>query len=140
MLFTLILNSKKIQKYSSERLALSKHLWCQLSRTRLPISEDIRDMGLIPGSERSPGEGQGNSLQYSCLENPRDRGAWRGKVHRFTQSDKTEAPERTYAQLMQSPAKEKEMLNLLLTRGSLPCWLRQGIFGSMPPQCAASHH
>ena len=34
------------------------------------------DLGLIPGSERSPGEGNGNSLQYSCLENSMDRGAW----------------------------------------------------------------
>ena len=36
----------------------------------------IRDMGLIPGSGRSPGEGHGNALQYSYLENPMDRGAW----------------------------------------------------------------
>ena len=36
---------------------------------------DIRD-GFIPGSGRSPGEGHGNPLQYSCLENPMDRGAW----------------------------------------------------------------
>ena len=35
------------------------------------------DLGLIPGSERSPGEGNGNPLQYSCLENPMDGGAWR---------------------------------------------------------------
>ena len=35
------------------------------------------DMGLIPGSGRSPGGGNGNPLQYSCLGNPRDRGAWR---------------------------------------------------------------
>ena len=35
----------------------------------------VRDLGLIPGSGRSPGEGNGNSLQYSCLENPMDRGA-----------------------------------------------------------------
>ena len=34
------------------------------------------DPGLIPGSRRSPGEGNGNSFQYSCLENPMDRGAW----------------------------------------------------------------
>ena len=39
-------------------------------------AEDIRDMGLIPGSGRSPGEGNGNPPQYSCLENPMDRGAW----------------------------------------------------------------
>ena len=37
---------------------------------------DIRDMGLIPGLERSPGGGNGNRLQYSCLENPMDREAW----------------------------------------------------------------
>ena len=37
-------------------------------------AEDLRDMGLIPGSERSPGGGHGDSLQYSCLENPMDRG------------------------------------------------------------------
>ena len=37
---------------------------------------DIRDSGLIPGSGRSNGEGNGNALQYSCLENSMDRGAW----------------------------------------------------------------
>ena len=37
-------------------------------------AEDLRDVGLIPGSGRSPGGGHGNSLQYSCLENPMDRG------------------------------------------------------------------
>ena len=39
------------------------------------------DPGLIPGLGRSPGEGNGNPLQYSCLEKPRDRGAWRATVH-----------------------------------------------------------
>ena len=38
---------------------------------------DIRDAGSIPGSSRSPGGGNGNPLQHSCLENPMDRGAWR---------------------------------------------------------------
>ena len=42
---------------------------------------DIRDMGSIPGSGRSPGRGHGNPLQSSCLENPMDRGAWRATVH-----------------------------------------------------------
>ena len=37
--------------------------------------------GLIPGSGRSPGEGNGYSLQYSCLENPMDRGAWWATIH-----------------------------------------------------------
>ena len=40
-----------------------------------------RDPGLISGSERSPGEGSGKRLQYSCLENPLDRGAWWATVH-----------------------------------------------------------
>ena len=43
---------------------------------------DAGDMGSIPGSGRFPGEGNGNPLQYSCLENPVDRGAWRAKVDR----------------------------------------------------------
>ena len=43
-------------------------------------AEDIRDTGLIPGLGRSPGEGNGNPLQYSCLDNPMDRGAWRAAV------------------------------------------------------------
>ena len=44
------------------------------------------DPGSIPGSGRSPGEGHGNPLQYSCLENPMDRGAWRATVHGVTKS------------------------------------------------------
>ena len=51
---------------------------------------DLRDAGSISGSGRSPGGGHGNPLQYSCLENPLDRGAWQATVHRFTKSDKTE--------------------------------------------------
>ena len=50
----------------------------------------VTDVGSIPGSGRSPGEGNGNPLQYSCLENPRDRGAWQGTVHRATKSHRTE--------------------------------------------------
>ena len=43
-------------------------------------------MGSIPGLGRSPGEGHGNSLQDSCLENPKDRGAWRAPVYRVKKS------------------------------------------------------
>ena len=42
---------------------------------------DTGDLGLISGLGRSPAEGNGNPLQYSCLENPRDRGAWWATVH-----------------------------------------------------------
>ena len=42
------------------------------------------DASSIPGPERSPGEGNGNPFQYSCLENPMDRGAWRATVHGVT--------------------------------------------------------
>ena len=47
---------------------------------------DIRDMGLISGLGRSSGGGHGNPLQYSCLKNPMDRGAWQATVHKVTKS------------------------------------------------------
>ena len=57
----------------------------------LPAS--VEDAGLIPGLGRSPGGGPGNLLQYSCLENPVDRGAWRATVSPWghKESDTTEA-------------------------------------------------
>ena len=48
--------------------------------------EDAGDRGLIPGSGRSPGGGNGNLLQYSCLENPMDRGAWQATVYGVAKS------------------------------------------------------
>ena len=52
---------------------------------------NARDMGLIPGSGRSPGEGHGNALQYSRLKNPMNRGAWQATVHGVTKEwDTTE--------------------------------------------------
>ena len=47
------------------------------------------DVGSILGSERSPGEGNGSLLQYSCLGNPKDRGAWRAIVHGIAELDMT---------------------------------------------------
>ena len=47
---------------------------------------DVIDMGLIPESERSPGEENSNLFQYSCMENPMDRGAWQATVHRVAKS------------------------------------------------------
>ena len=57
----------------------------------LPASAgDIKDVGSIPGLGRLPGEGDGNLLQYSCLENPMDRGAWQATVHGVAELDMTE--------------------------------------------------
>ena len=47
---------------------------------------DIREVGLIPESGRSPGGGNGNPLQDSCLENPMDRGDWKAMVHRVAKN------------------------------------------------------
>ena len=49
-------------------------------------ARDIRDMGSVPRSGRSPGGGHGDPLRYSCLENPMDRGAWRATVHSVAKS------------------------------------------------------
>ena len=47
---------------------------------------DVKDVGSIPGSGRSPGEGNGNPLQHSSLENPMDRGAWQATVCRVAKT------------------------------------------------------
>ena len=52
---------------------------------------EVRDTGLIPGLGGSPGEGHGNPLQYSCLENPMDKGAWQATVQGPTELDTTKA-------------------------------------------------
>jgi len=50
------------------------------------LPANAENVGLIPGSGRSPGGGNDNPLQYSCLGNPMDRGAWWATVHRVTKS------------------------------------------------------
>ena len=56
-----------------------------------PVSAgDARDMGSMPGSRRFPGVGNGNSLQYSCLKNSIDGGAWQARIHGVTESNTTE--------------------------------------------------
>ena len=49
---------------------------------------DIEDMGSIPGSGRPPGEGEDNPLQYSCQQNPMDRGVWQTTAHKVIKSPK----------------------------------------------------
>ena len=55
---------------------------------KIPLANagELRDADSIPGSGRSPRGGHGNPLQYSCLENPMDRGAWQATVHRVAKS------------------------------------------------------
>ena len=79
---------KSLLQYHSSKASI---LWCSAFFMGFPHSSvgkesacSAGDLGLIPGSGRSPGEGNGNPLQYSCLENPMDRGAWQAIVHRVT--------------------------------------------------------
>ena len=61
--------------------------WVALVVKNLPVNAgDVRDAGLIPGLGRFPGEGNGYPLQYSCLENPMDRGTWQAVVHSVAKS------------------------------------------------------
>ena len=66
--------------------------WWLSSKESACEAEDVGDAGSIPGSGRSPGEGNSNLLQYFCLENPMDRGAWWATVHGVSESDMTEQP------------------------------------------------
>ena len=50
------------------------------------FKRDLGDLNSIPGLGRSSGDGHDNPLQYSCLENPMDKGAWRATIHRVTKS------------------------------------------------------
>ena len=80
--------------FQKNRSSLYYHQICQawasqlaLVVKNLPVNAgDIRDVGTMPGSGRSPEGGYGNELQYSCLENPMDRRAWRATVHRVAKS------------------------------------------------------
>ena len=69
---------------------LSKRFPCGAMVNNPPANAgDLRDEGSIPGLGRSPGGGQDNPLQYFCLENPMDRGAWWATVHEVAKSEET---------------------------------------------------
>ena len=93
-------------------------LVAQWWRTCLPMQE-TRDPGSIPGSGRSPGGGLANSLQYSCLENPMDRGSWQATVHGVAKSQTwlkqlfTHAHTYIYKYSMYICITEKDRVNLL---------------------------
>ena len=65
-------------------------IWHTASLVAQTSAYSVGDPGSIPGPGRSPGEGNGNPLQYSCLENPRDWGAWWATVHGVAESDTAE--------------------------------------------------
>ena len=64
----------------------------------LASAGDTGDIGSVPGFRSFPGGGHGNPVQYSCLENPRDRGAWWAIIHGVIESDMTEVTEHTVTQ------------------------------------------
>ena len=81
--FSTLLSSHNLPPWEAQ----SRASQAALMVTNPPANEwDIKDPGSIPGLGRSPGGGNGNSLQYSCLENPMDRGAWWATVHRVVKS------------------------------------------------------
>ena len=69
--------------YEVQHLALTEFFFMGFPHSSVSKESacNAGDLGLIPGSGRSPGKGNGSSLQYSCLENPMDRGAWQATVH-----------------------------------------------------------
>ena len=84
--------------FNKHQKVLSKELYqlyYQASQMMLVVKNppanagDTREVGSVPGWGRSPGKGNGDTLQYSCLENPMDRGAWQATVCRVAQLDWT---------------------------------------------------
>ena len=76
------------------RLLMNTYGACQVALVvkNLPANAgDVREAGSVPWLGRSPGGGHGNPLQYFCLKNPMDRGAWQAAVHRVAELDMTEA-------------------------------------------------
>ena len=86
MLFTVLSWFPRVKKTDMTLLCHWTSQVAQVVKNSPDNAGDKRDTGSIPGLERSPGEGNGNPLQYSCLENPMDRGAWRATVHGVAKS------------------------------------------------------
>ena len=79
------LNGKEIQREGNMGIQIADS-WASRRRSGKESTCDEGDMSSVPGLGRSPGGGNGNLLQYSCLGNPMDRGAWRAVVHGVAKS------------------------------------------------------
>ena len=77
--------------------------WVKNLPTMKETACNAGDPGSMPESGRAPGEGNGNPLQYSCMENPMNRGVWRATVHRFTKSQ-TRLSDLTLFQILKDDA------------------------------------
>ena len=71
----------EIKLFAQHHVASRASQVALVAKNPLANTKDARDTGSIPGSGRSPGGGHGSPLQYSCLENPMEGGAWRATVH-----------------------------------------------------------
>ena len=100
-----------------------------------PVADagDIRDVGLKSRSERSPGGGHGNPLQYFCLENPMDTGAWQATVYRISELDRAESEEELKSLLMKVKEESEKVglkLNIQKTKimasGPITSWQIDG--------------
>ena len=81
-----IVLSDRNQSEKTVQLYDTNYIYFPASSNGKESAYNAGDLGLIPGSERSPGEGNGNALQYSRLENPMDRGAWWATVYTAAKS------------------------------------------------------
>ena len=86
LLFQLFFWGPSVPLYASRCPPVTELPWWLSSKDCACSAGATGDPGSIPGSGRSPGGGHGNSLQYSCLENPTDKGAWRATVPKVTKS------------------------------------------------------
>ena len=112
-LFTDKTGRLKKAKWKSSSITTSWLPWWLSIKESACSAGDVGDLSLIPGSGRSPGEGNGNPLQYFCLGNPVDRGAWQATILGVTESDTTE----------QLNNKVARLLNFQLSPWSVSCFM-----------------
>ena len=117
-----------IQKLSLQMITINKLIELQMSLVvkNMPANAvDLRNAGSILGLGRSPGGGHGNLLQYSCLENPMDRGVWQAVVLRVTESTQLKQLSTTRQPIMtklkQSIYNSVIVLNLMLKSRHFNC-------------------